>query len=221
MYDDKELVATCAGAQVIKPHPGYYLTVSSEKVSEQEMNALFSEAISAEICVIVEDSNYRSLRFPRLRNIQPCLPGRPAMRIVANLKLEELFFNRGIAFPPGSMVLEIAENPRIPLNVIEWLQRMCPSCKVTANLGCDLERRIYSQSELIDACAGKRIIRPAKGFMLVLKSSETSEDAMNALCSKAIFMQICLDIYESNFKTLRCPHLKQIVPCRPGDQSGL
>ncbi|ETN80119.1 hypothetical protein NECAME_09391 [Necator americanus] len=52
--------------------------------------------------------------------------------------------------------------------------------------------------------------------MLVLKSKETTEEEFNALCSKAIYMEICIEITNSQFKRLRCPFLRELVPCQKG-----
>ncbi|KAK6031163.1 hypothetical protein OSTOST_02690 [Ostertagia ostertagi] len=215
-YSDKELIAICAGAQIIKPHSRFYLTVSSSKVTAEEMNALFSEAVYMEICITVVNSDYKKLRFPHLREIRPCLPGRPAMRIVGNLHLKEFHIPRSITFEKDVSIFEIAENPHVSVETIEWLQQICTSCRITANLGCDLEGRIYSEKELVAACAGKRIIRPAKGFMLMLSSDSTTEEQVNAMCSKAVFMEICIDITRSDFRRLSCPHLRELMPCEPG-----
>uniref|UniRef100_A0A8L8Q309 Calponin-homology (CH) domain-containing protein n=1 Tax=Heligmosomoides polygyrus TaxID=6339 RepID=A0A8L8Q309_HELPZ len=216
VYDDSELASTCAGSEVIKPQKGFYLRLSSDLVTEAEMNAMCAKAVYMEICITIRGSNYKSLRCSYLREIRPCLPGHAALTVVDNIHLVDLILPKSIVVPEGVNVFEIYENPHISIEVIEWLKTKCEQCKITANLGCDLERRTYTDKEVVNACAGKRIIRPAKGFMLWLKSQTTTEAQINALCAKAVFMEICIDITNSNFKQLNCPYLKELVPCKPG-----
>ncbi|VDO60890.1 unnamed protein product [Heligmosomoides polygyrus] len=214
---NKELVKICAGAEIIKPQKGFYLNVTSMDVTEVQMNALCSKAIYMEICITIVNSSFKSLRCPYLRRIKPCLPGVPAIRIVGNLDFREFTISKHFEYTKNVVMFEIAENPHFPVATINTLKKFCPRCTITANLGCDLESRYYSEAELVAACAGKRIIRPAVGFMLQLSSSRTTEAQFNALCSKAVYMQICVDITRSSFKHLRCPFLQELIPCLPGE----
>ncbi|WKX99882.1 hypothetical protein Q1695_014619 [Nippostrongylus brasiliensis] len=215
-YSDKELVDLCAGKQIIEPKKGYYLTVNSSKVSEDDMNRLCSNAVRMEICITIENSKYKSLRCPNLKELKPCRPGRPAISVKTNLDFSNLELNEDLKIPENTTVFEVSENPDVPLKTIEWLKKLCPKCQITANLACDLSQRKYTDKELIAACAGKRIIRPAKGSMLLLKSQDTSMEKMNALCSKAIYMEICIEITKSDYKYLRCPYLRKLKPCKSG-----
>ncbi|KAK6741902.1 hypothetical protein RB195_009648 [Necator americanus] len=215
-YTDKELVRTCAGKKIIKPAEGFFLTLSSQFVTEAEMNALCSKATHMQICITIIDSNFKSLRCPYLKELKPCRPGEPAIKIVRNFQFSVLEIPNTLAFPKGTIIFEIEENPHLPLEKVKELLLICPLCHITANLACDLERRHYTEKELVAACAGKTIIRPAEGYMLVLKSKETTEEEFNALCSKAIYMEICIEITNSQFKRLRCPFLRELVPCQKG-----
>uniref|UniRef100_A0A7I4YBF8 Protein kinase domain-containing protein n=1 Tax=Haemonchus contortus TaxID=6289 RepID=A0A7I4YBF8_HAECO len=215
-YSDKELARLCAGSEIITPQKGYYLTVSSSYVTEEEMNNLFAKATFVEICITVHESEFTRLRFPHLREIRSCLPGRPAIEIIGNLKLKELFIMNTIRFPKNELIFEISENPNLPITVINQLKVICPGCKITANLDCELQSPTYTNQQLVTACAGKRIIRPSEGHMLVFNSPTISEAEMNALCSKAIYMEVCIDITNSRYVALRCPHLKELLPCQPG-----
>ncbi|KAK6741889.1 hypothetical protein RB195_009638 [Necator americanus] len=215
-YTDKELVRTCAGKKIIKPAEGFFLTLSSQFVTEAEMNALCSKATHMQICITIIDSNFKSLRCPYLKELKPCRPGEPAIKIVRNFQFSVLEIPNTLVFPKETIIFEIRENPHLPLQKIKELSLICPLCHITANLACDLEKRHYTDKELIAACAGKTIIRPAEGYMLVLKSKETTEEEFNALCSKAIYMEICIEITNSQFKRLRCPFLRELVPCQKG-----
>ncbi|VDO42832.1 unnamed protein product [Haemonchus placei] len=215
-YSDKELARLCAGSEIITPQKGYYLTVSSSYVTEEEMNNLFAKAVFVEICITVHESEFTRLRFPHLREIRSCLPGRPAIEIIGNLKLKELFIMNTIRFPKNELIFEISENPHLSITVINQLKVICPGCKITANLDCELQSPTYTNQQLVTACAGKRIIRPSEGHMLVFNSPTISEAEMNALCSKAIYMEVCIDITNSRYVALRCPHLKELLPCQPG-----
>ncbi|KHJ81996.1 hypothetical protein OESDEN_18313, partial [Oesophagostomum dentatum] len=143
-------------------------------------------------------------------------PGRPAIKIVNNLYFEILEIPLTATYPKGVRILEISEVPRMSTALINRYKNWCGHCKITANLGCGLNKRTYSDTEMVAACAGKRIIKPAEGYMLVLTSDTVSETEMNAVCSKAVYMEICIVIRGSQFKTLRCPYLRQLKSCKPG-----
>lgn len=64
---------------------------------------------------------------------------------------------------------------------------------------------------------GKRRITPPSGKMLIMHSSRLSENAMNSICENAVYMKVCIIITNSNYKSLRCPNLQEIEPCRPGN----
>ncbi|VDL84566.1 unnamed protein product [Nippostrongylus brasiliensis] len=152
-YSNKELVDLCAGKQIIEPKKGYYLTVNSSKVSEDDMNRLCRNAVRMEICITIENSKYKSLRCPNLKELKPCRPGRPALAIKDNLDFSNLELNKDLQIPENTPVFEVTENPNIPLKTIEWLKKLCPKCQITANFACDLEQREYTDKELIAACA--------------------------------------------------------------------
>lgn len=66
------------------------------------------------------------------------------------------------------------------------------------------------------ACAGKEVIRPRDDYFVTIDSSEVTEDEMNRFCSAAVVMQVCIVISQSSYKKLRCPHLRELIPCKPG-----
>nr|CDJ95562.1 unnamed protein product [Haemonchus contortus] len=215
-YKGKEIVQICAGAQIIKPHKGFPLMVSSTEVTETEINNLCSNAVFMEICIVIANSDFTRLRCPHLQEIRPCLPERPAIKLVGNLFFKELFIPMTVRYPEKAYIFEINENPLLSLRIIEWLRVKCKHCVITANLGCDLQSRTYTEKQLVAACAGKRIIRPAAGYVLMLSSTTTTEEEMNAMCSKAVYMEICIDITRSQYTALRCPYLKVLKACMPG-----
>ncbi|KAK6031162.1 hypothetical protein OSTOST_02689, partial [Ostertagia ostertagi] len=214
-YGDVELVQTCAGAEYIAPREGFYLTVSSSKVTQEQMNALCANAVYMEICISIVDSDYTALRCPRLKEIRPCLPGRPALTIVNNLVFQELIIVDTIIFPENDLIFKITENPNLPIPVVNKLKHMCERCEISANLECGLQGRTYTEQQLAAACAGKKIIRPAEGSIIVFSSPKVTEAQMNAICSQAVFMEVCIDIINSQYTSLRCPHLKELKPCQP------
>ncbi|KAK6010574.1 hypothetical protein OSTOST_24394, partial [Ostertagia ostertagi] len=162
-YNGTELVSTCAGKEHIQPHKGFPVYVRSSEVTEKQMNDLCSNAVYMEICISIVASEYTRLRCPRLRELRPCLPGRPAIQIKNNLKFREFLIPVTVIYPQHELIYEITENPVLDITIITWLKKKCERCLVTANLGCDLQKRTYSNKELVAACAGKKIIRPAQG----------------------------------------------------------
>ncbi|KAK6060865.1 hypothetical protein COOONC_01473, partial [Cooperia oncophora] len=131
-YSDKELVRRCAGAEVIKPQKGFYLTVSSEEVTEEEMNKLCFNAVYMEICIEIKRSNFKRLRCPRLKILRSCRPGRPAFRIVGNRQFRELFIPRSIQTTQYELLFEITENTLLSTTIIEKLRQICKSCNIEA-----------------------------------------------------------------------------------------
>lgn len=88
--------------------------------------------------------------------------------------------------------------------------------KLSHMSGCGLGRGHRSVNEILQACNGKEIIRPATGFTIMIDSRLATEQQINDLCANAVYMEICLKITKSNFKALRCPHLRVLKSCKPG-----
>ncbi|VDK63990.1 unnamed protein product [Cylicostephanus goldi] len=132
------------------------------------------------------------------------------------MNFELLELPTSVLYPRNSRIIEISEVPRMRTALIKKYMSFCRNCRITANLGCGLTKRDYSDAEMVAACAGKAIIKPAEGYMLIMNSDTVSEEQMNAVCSKAVYMEICIEIKGSQFRSLRCPHLRHLVPCQAG-----
>ncbi|KIH65649.1 hypothetical protein ANCDUO_04026 [Ancylostoma duodenale] len=214
-YTDKQLVQACAGKTIIRPAEGFFLTLSSMKVTEAEMNRMCSQAVFMEICITITRSAFKSLRCPKLKQLKPCLPGRPAITIVDNPFFEILEFPTTVTYPQGSLIVEITMNPSLHPNILGKYKPWCPGCKILPDYVCGITKPHFTTKELVVACAGKRYIKPAKGVIVVVKSSDATEDEINRMCSNAEYMEICIEITNSQFRSLRCPKLKELRPCMP------
>ncbi|EPB73669.1 hypothetical protein ANCCEY_07250 [Ancylostoma ceylanicum] len=216
-YTQKELIDACAGKAVIKPAPGFIIDVYSDYLTQSQINALCKDAIYMEICITIRKSSIKSLRCPKLRVLKPCQPGRAAIEIVENDFFEDLLIPSTVQYDPSDTPLHIELNPALPATILFSLQLLCPHCRLTNDIACGLSRKRYSAKELVRACAGTQIIRPVPGYMMVIDSREITEAEINALCSEAVYMEICLVISQSNIKSLKCPKLRTLKPCRPDE----
>ncbi|KHJ93410.1 hypothetical protein OESDEN_06682 [Oesophagostomum dentatum] len=186
-------------------------------MTEQEMTLICSAVAYMEACITISESSYKSFRCPNLRELKPCAPGRVAITVIDNPYLVSFFIPISVAYPKGTIILELAGNPLLPWTVVDNLRQHCRhACRFPRRNTCILEARDYMHKELVSTCAGKSVIKPLKGYVLVVSSKYVSEREMNALCAQAVSMQICIVITESKFKSLRCPHLKELRPCKPG-----
>ncbi|VDM70917.1 unnamed protein product, partial [Strongylus vulgaris] len=211
----QQLVAACAGKLMIRPAPGHSIQISSKDVSEAEMNAFCSKAVYMEVCIDITKSSYKRFTCPHLKELRSCAPGRPAITVVNNAHLGIIEIPTTIVIPRGVALFTIYGNPLISETVISKFRRICKNCRFPKSNECVLQPRSYTDKELVAACAGKSRIAPQPGFYLTLSSKLVTEEEMNAFCSKATYMEICIEIIDSSFTSLRCPLLKELKSCRP------
>ncbi|EYC17176.1 hypothetical protein Y032_0031g2313 [Ancylostoma ceylanicum] len=129
-YTAEEMVATFAGKAIVKPANGYMLVMTSDAVSEAEMNAVCSKAVYMEICIIIRNSNFRSLKCPHLRELRSCRPGVPAIKIVGNPLFTDVQIPKTMVYRIGTKVLEIRANPLLNISSIKALNTLCPECVI-------------------------------------------------------------------------------------------
>ncbi|KHJ93411.1 hypothetical protein OESDEN_06683 [Oesophagostomum dentatum] len=215
-YTDKQLVLACAGKTIIRPARGFYLTINSQYVTEREMNNMCSKAVYMEICITISNSMYKALRCPHLKQLKPCLPGHHAITIVDNPFFQTIEFPLSVVYPEGVLIIEIRGNPMLDPKIPGKLKPWCRDCIISFDYACGITKPTFTVKELVSACAGKKYIKPAPGVVLVVKSSEVTEMEMNLLCSRAVYMEICIEITNSQYTGLRCPHLKELRPCQQG-----
>ncbi|KAK6051132.1 hypothetical protein COOONC_11366 [Cooperia oncophora] len=65
------------------------------------------------------------------------------------------------------------------------------------------------------ACAGKQIIKQSSRHEITITSTEVSEGEMNRFCSHAVYMEACIVIRKSEYRSFRCPHLLELRSCNP------
>ncbi|RCN29165.1 hypothetical protein ANCCAN_25082 [Ancylostoma caninum] len=131
----KELVRACAGHEVIRPPPGVLIIITSDMVTEDELNRMCARAVFMEVCIEIKNSKFKSLRCPNLKELKPCRPGRPALRIEYNVNFEVLLIPPNVKYPPGAQIIEVKRNPPLRKDIIRQLQRWCPHCRITPDYG--------------------------------------------------------------------------------------
>ncbi|PIO74398.1 hypothetical protein TELCIR_03595 [Teladorsagia circumcincta] len=127
-YTDNELIAACAGKRIIKPAEGYMLVLDSKTSSEAQINALCSRAVYMEICINISNSQFQQIRCPYLRYLVPCMPNRPALRVVNNNFLMNIMMSDSLRVCKNSKPLEIFNNPKLSAYSLLTLKRLCPNC---------------------------------------------------------------------------------------------
>ncbi|VDM70136.1 unnamed protein product [Strongylus vulgaris] len=213
-YTDKQLAIACAGKTVIRPATGFYLTISSQYVTEEEMNLMCSKAVYMEICILITDSRYKRLRCPHLKELKPCLPDRPAITIMDNPFFQEFVIPTTVVYPKGHQIVQISGNPMLNPNIPQKYRPWCNNCVITLDYACGITTPTFTMKELVTACAGKKYIVPAPGVKLFVTAQDVTENELNLLCSRAVYMEICIDIVNSDIRSFRCPHLKELRSCQ-------
>ncbi|RCN32100.1 hypothetical protein ANCCAN_22104 [Ancylostoma caninum] len=203
-----EFVRKCTGQPFIDGREGVVLEVDLSKLTEPQINGLFAEVVEMKICVTIKGSSIRRLRFPKLTRWTACAPGRPALTLIYNFNLVSVEFPMCKGGCISGAVIQY--NPRLPKSIIEIILR-----EQELNLACGLGVGGFSMLDFVRACAGKPFIKP-EGVVVVIDSNQVSELEFNAFCSKAVYMEVCIRISDSNWRSIRCPHLKEIRPCAPG-----
>ncbi|ETN80116.1 hypothetical protein NECAME_09388 [Necator americanus] len=212
-----DFVRACAGRDFIKPEGGPVYIRSSE-VSEALFNAFCSKAVYMEVCIEISESYYRSIRCPHLREVRPCEPGKQVFTIVDNPRLVVVDIPATVLYPRNEKILRVKKNKVLPQENIEKLKRICPACEIEFYFStCGLGIGGFSAIDFVRACAGRDFIKP-EGGPVYIRSNEVSEALFNAFCSKAVYMEVCIEISESYYRSIRCPHLREVRPCEPGKQ---
>ncbi|RCN39364.1 hypothetical protein ANCCAN_14701 [Ancylostoma caninum] len=129
-YTDAEMVEAFAGKTIIKPENGYMLVMNSDTVSEPDMNAVCSRAVYMEICIIIRNSDFSSLRCPHLRELKSCKPDVPAIKIVGNPILSDVSIPETLLYRTGTKPFEIRGNPMLSSKSINALNKICPVCVI-------------------------------------------------------------------------------------------
>ncbi|VDL84638.1 unnamed protein product, partial [Nippostrongylus brasiliensis] len=121
----------------------------------------------------------------------------------------------------------IKNNPDVPDAQLRDVQAVCEKCVIEKYVpghvlkqklvfsACGLGNKKYTALEFVRACAGKEMIKPANNYFVVIDATEISEKEMNAMCANAVYLEACIVISATNYKSLRCPHLKEVRPCKP------
>ncbi|VDM69708.1 unnamed protein product [Strongylus vulgaris] len=209
-----QLFEQCAGEPFIAPRPGTILHVDLSKLTEQQLHELFANMVEMQICITVEGSSVKSLRFPRLIRWLPCANGKPALTLVYNYFLENVQFPKCKRGCIKNAIIK--NNPKLPSTIIEEILTWCNQCEVIyTEPSCGLSGVGYSMIDFVRACAGKEVIVPRRE-MIIIDSSKVSEEEMNAFCSNAVYMEVCITVTMTDYRSLRCPRLRYMKSCRPG-----
>ncbi|VDM67052.1 unnamed protein product, partial [Strongylus vulgaris] len=209
-----EFVKRCIGQPIISPGPNVVLEVDLSNVPEKQLNALFAEVVEMQMCVTISGSSVKKLSFPKLTRWLSCAPGKDPLTLTYNF---ELIF---VEFPScGRQCIQsatIRSNPKLPRAVIDimvgYISRSVIEYYVPS---CGLGIGGFTEIDFVRACAGKPYIK-AEGIQMVIDAREVSEMEMNAFCSNAVYMEVCIVMTMTNYRSLRCPHLKYIKSCKPG-----
>ncbi|VDM73126.1 unnamed protein product [Strongylus vulgaris] len=127
----KELITACADHEYIRPPPGVVLVITSDMVTQEQLDRLLAKVVYLEMCIEIKHSSIMSLRIPNLKEIRPCQPGRPAILIENNVHFEELIIPPTAIYPAGELIIRIVRTPSLPHTTINEIQQWCPYCTVT------------------------------------------------------------------------------------------
>lgn len=84
-------------------------------------------------------------------------------------------------------------------------------------LACGLGVRKYTVRQFVKACSGKEIIKPLMDSPLIIDARQFTEEEINEMCSRAVYLEACVIMNGTPFNSLRCPHLRQMASCKPGE----
>ncbi|KHJ87920.1 hypothetical protein OESDEN_12294 [Oesophagostomum dentatum] len=220
MYSSMEIAIACSGKAVVKPPPGQILLFDSAIITEQQMNAMCASAIYIEGCIMIKKSFYKGLHCPYLQTLKACQEGRSAIDIIDNADFESFEIAEGCSLPTEGVPIHLTMNPNLPSALLDSIGKKCPTCEVTSDIACGLGNREYTFAELVDACEGKAVIKPQANYRIVAHSlSGATEEQLNRLCSKAVYMEICINITSSDITSLNCPRLQKLESCQSGTLS--
>ncbi|KAK6011770.1 hypothetical protein OSTOST_23135 [Ostertagia ostertagi] len=171
--------------------------------------------IYMEACVVIKESDYKSLRCPRLQHIKSCQPGRPVFEITDNSDLVDVRISNKIEFQDGEDVIVVRGNAKLPPSTTNKLKNICPYCNIVSDYSkCSSIVSIGSVSELLEQCSGESSIIGKPGLTLDYNFTETE---INRLFSGAEEIRLCLVVRGTQITNLVFPKLKRWKTCSPGE----
>ncbi|VDO73422.1 unnamed protein product [Heligmosomoides polygyrus] len=214
-----EFMKTCAGQPIISGKHGLVLKFN---FTEVQLNQLFSGAVEVRLCLNIRASMLKQIEFPKLTSWRSCGSGKPAINFINNPHLEKVRFpactKKGGCIESGVVM----ENPNLSSTQLSQIRKWCPACKIGGYTpACGLSKTMFSVKNFVRACAGLEIIKSTDMTIngdrhFVIDSSQVTETEMNKFCSRAVYMEVCIRISESSYRSLRCPLLQELRPCAPG-----
>ncbi|KAK6051129.1 hypothetical protein COOONC_11363 [Cooperia oncophora] len=208
-----EFMKLCAGERLISATHGLVLQFN---FTESQINELFSGAVEIKLCLNIRASRIRRITFPKLTRWKACRPGKNALNFINNPFLERVNLpscTMGRCIESGI----VSGNPRFSPEQMQKLQKWCPSCKMEPYVpACGLGNRDYTAEDFVRACAGYEVIIPKPGTRVVIHSWTLTEKEINKFCSNAVYMEVCMSITQSSYRSLRCPRLKSLRSCQRG-----
>ncbi|KAK6051130.1 hypothetical protein COOONC_11364 [Cooperia oncophora] len=213
-YTVEDFVKACAGKKMIKQHPNVPIVIDSSKVTEHMLNKLCSHATFMEVCIVIKDSTFKSLRCPHLQYIRPCQKGRPVFEIVDNVDLIDVEISPRVKYPEGENVIVVKGNTRLPPRAINNLKKICPYCEIISDFSrCSNLGQIRSVHEFLERCSGESAIIGTPGTTLDYNFTEIQ---INRLFSGAKVVRLCLVLQMTDITRLIFPNLRRWKSCSPG-----
>ncbi|KJH50668.1 hypothetical protein DICVIV_03188 [Dictyocaulus viviparus] len=116
--DWEKVVSLCKGRDVIGKNSSNF-TLYAIYLTENEFNEFLSNAVEVTMCIVVENTNFETLRFPNVKKWVSCNTGL-ALQVRRNNELKTISFNKEVKFssPNSEYVAEIRGNRKLTQDTI-------------------------------------------------------------------------------------------------------
>uniref|UniRef100_A0A7I4YFS8 Receptor L-domain domain-containing protein n=2 Tax=Haemonchus contortus TaxID=6289 RepID=A0A7I4YFS8_HAECO len=206
-----EFAQMCSGKRVWKPQGTAVIEIDISSLEQEIIDELFRSVTYIKMCIILRQSQIQYLRMPNLIQLYSCEPGRPAFTIEGNMQLEVIevspMFEWQISYEPFTIIYNPALRQYPPL-------QQCKYCAFEHNTRCGVTWPALAYTtleEILQNCMGK----PRIVFTEVVT---VTQEQFTELCSRALYLQMCFNITNTDYTSISCPMLRAVAPCQPGQQ---
>ncbi|KIH65650.1 hypothetical protein ANCDUO_04027 [Ancylostoma duodenale] len=218
LSDYGTFVEDCAGKKVLGFESGVSNKFFASKLTEDEFNGLFANAVKVSFFIYIENTKFVELKMPKVRELVG------GLSIRNNRLLKTFHINRAHKFvrtANGPTTVTVDGNPVLSQESYAELRHLCDYCDVFEYTKCSaldpVQPAFYSQ--LVSKCAGERIIKQKPGARFYLKANKMSQEQFNALFSQATHVELCINFQDMQWKEITFPKLVRLIPCGYGDPS--
>ncbi|VDM65558.1 unnamed protein product [Strongylus vulgaris] len=218
LSDYEIFVEDCSGKTVLGFDEGVSNKFYASNLDQDGFNELFAKAEEVSFAIYIENTNFVDLKMPKLRKLKG------GLSIRNNAQLKRFYINGGFSYDRSTTsptTVTVDGNPVLSQESMDGLRQLCSFCDIFKWTKCSALEQVTEDdyAELVNKCAGERIIKQKPGARFYLNANKLSQSQFNALFSQATHVQMCINFHDMQWKQITFPRVVRLIPCGYGDPS--